>query len=429
MPRPNWFRLFGQDAPTTLFEFREAVRDGTFGDRIGGGNFVANLRAMLNLPPASERPAPLVVRPAEQVARDVPLITEALVARPELGTAADPATPAAAAGHEPQAAPTPGSERVFSIQAGEQLEPGPFLLPRDLDSRVLIGIGENQRAELARAVESALPSGNWAATFLKETYQAADLSEVRFQFDAAGFADLQASGDMALDPRVDTLSLSGDFSAGFLLSEISQQIGRISLQTGSDYVLIAEDGLVRDDGIMIIEGSRLGAGNSLLFDGSAETAGRFAVYGGAGDDIIFGGADNDFLRGGLGSDTLTGGAGADSFIYRNAGESTGANYDILADFNPGTDRIDLPGTVAGFDALRAGTLSDASFSQDLAAALANLGANRAAIFAPDAGALAGTVFLVVDGNGVAGYQEGEDYVFALPGTSLADLAAHTDLFI
>lgn len=428
MPRPILFRLFGQDAPTTLLEFREALRNATFGEQLGGGNFIANIRAMLNLPTPPERLQGLD-RTRDSSSRDFPLIAP-VATPPELRTTADPATPAATAGHEPQAAPTPGNERVFSVQSGEQLEAAPFLLSlRSLDSRTLIGIGENQRAELVRADDAALPSGNWAATFLKEAYQAAELSDVRFQFDAAGFADLQASGGMALDPRVDTLSLSGDFSAGFILSELSQQIGRVSLESGSDYVLIVEDGLVRDDGIMIIEGSRISADNILMFDGSAETGGRFAVYGGAGADIIFGGADNDFLRGGRGSDALTGGAGADTFIYRNAGESTGANYDILADFNPATDLIDLPGTVSGFDALRAGTLSDASFSQDLAAALANLGANRAAIFAPDAGDLAGTVFLVVDGNGVAGYQEGEDYVFALPGTTVANLAGLNDFFV
>ena len=68
-------------------------------------------------------------------------------------------------------------------------------------------------------------------------------------------------------------------------------------------------------------------------------------------------------------------------------------------------------------------------SGDLAAALAGLGAGRAALYAPDAGDLAGTVFLVVDANGVAGYQEGEDYVFALAGTTLGDLSGHTDFFI
>ena len=36
---------------------------------------------------------------------------------------------------------------------------------------------------------------------------------------------------------------------------------------------------------------------------------------------------------------------------------------------------------------------------------------------------------LVLGFGVAGYQAGEDYVFALPATTLADLSAHPDFFI
>ena len=34
------------------------------------------------------------------------------------------------------------------------------------------------------------------------------------------------------------------------------------------------------------------------------------------------------------------------------------------------------------------------------------------------------IFLVVDANGVAGYQEGEDYVFALTGTPLPTSRPH-----
>jgi hypothetical protein len=51
------------------------------------------------------------------------------------------------------------------------------------------------------------------------------------------------------------------------------------------------------------------------------------------------------------------------------------------------------------------------------------------VYAPTAGDLAGTLFLVVDGNGQAGYQPGEDFVFALPGAAPADLGASTAIFI
>jgi len=52
--------------------------------------------------------------------------------------------------------------------------------------------------------------------------------------------------------------------------------------------------------------------------------------------------------------------------------------------------------------------------------LSGLGASQAAWFAPDSGDLAGQIFLIVDANGIAGYQEGGDYVFAVNGAPLAD---------
>ena len=46
---------------------------------------------------------------------------------------------------------------------------------------------------------------------------------------------------------------------------------------------------------------------------------------------------------------------------------------------------------------------------------AGLGANHAILFRPDAGDLEGRTFLVIDTNGVAGYQAGEDMVIHLRG--------------
>jgi hypothetical protein len=42
-----------------------------------------------------------------------------------------------------------------------------------------------------------------------------------------------------------------------------------------------------------------------------------------------------------------------------------------------------------------------------------LGAGHALIFTPASGTLAGDHFLIVDANGVAGYQAGQDFVFLL----------------
>ncbi|WP_025311224.1 calcium-binding protein [Roseicyclus elongatus] len=62
------------------------------------------------------------------------------------------------------------------------------------------------------------------------------------------------------------------------------------------------------------------------------------LLGGAGADLLQGGAGRDLIEDGAGADTLRGGAGADTFIFRADGE-----LDIIADFEPGIDRIDLSG--------------------------------------------------------------------------------------
>jgi|GEM_PF-782074 len=65
-----------------------------------------------------------------------------------------------------------------------------------------------------------------------------------------------------------------------------------------------------------------------------------------------------------------------------------------------TDRGDLLGGV-GLEAIEGGSLSIATFDDDLAAVLTGLERGQAVWFAPDAGDLAGQIFLIVDGNGEA----------------------------
>jgi Ca2+-binding RTX toxin-like protein len=401
------FRLFGPNGPITIAELRAAVRITLFGQDFSDGHVTARLIAL-----TSSTPVPVV--------------------RPALGVDQSHAVQIAETG--PVASADPSDSRLFVIQAGNGNDEQATMLRRaDLEFTFPIGTDSQVLAERERD-DNQMPNGSWTKIFTGHDYAAlaasADgIADYKAVYDAAGFTGLNASGQ-GFSPTADTLNLSGDFSAGFTLSDIGAPIGRVSLTAGNDYVLISDDNFVHGGTMMIIDGSRVGAGNHVMFDGSAETDGRFSFYGSAGNDIVFGGADNDWLWGLGGADVLTGGGGVDTFIYNKVSESTGANYDVLADFNPLADRIDLKGNVTGFDAtLQTGTLSDGSFSHDLASALSGLGANHAALFRPDSGDLAGTVFLVVDANGIAGYQEGEDYVFALPATTLASLAGHTDFFV
>ncbi len=89
-----------------------------------------------------------------------------------------------------------------------------------------------------------------------------------------------------------------------------------------------------------------GDGNDLLDGG----AGNDVLDGGNGDDTLFGGLDHDTLVGGFGNDTLDGGDGNDRLtgelgddVFRH-GMLSGA--DVVLDFDPGHDRLDL--TAYGF---------------------------------------------------------------------------------
>lgn len=79
-------------------------------------------------------------------------------------------------------------------------------------------------------------------------------------------------------------------------------------------------------------------------------AGRDTLYGGGGNDALHGGVGADLLHGGTGTDLLHGGAGCDVFTWgfltrdRPATDTyLGDAADRVADFSPGTDRLDLAG--------------------------------------------------------------------------------------
>lgn len=155
---------------------------------------------------------------------------------------------------------------------------------------------------------------------------------------------------------------------------------------------------------------------SIVVDCSAETNGRVRIYGGHVADTLTGGAADDFFWGGLGGDTLKGNAGFNAFYYESVAESTGSSYDRIDGFVSGTDRIDLQKSVNAIDpTVVGGALNSASFNADLAAAITadQLHFRNAVLFKPDSGTLAGTTFLIIETNGVAGYQADLDHVIQL----------------
>ena len=73
-------------------------------------------------------------------------------------------------------------------------------------------------------------------------------------------------------------------------------------------------------------------------DSLTATALDDVVVGDSGDDVLLGMAGDDLIEDGAGRDTLTGGAGRDTFILRSD-----SDHDIITDFEPGLDKIDLSG--------------------------------------------------------------------------------------
>jgi Ca2+-binding RTX toxin-like protein len=71
--------------------------------------------------------------------------------------------------------------------------------------------------------------------------------------------------------------------------------------------------------------------------------------GNALDNVIAGNSGNNVITGGAGNDTMTGNAGADTFVFATGDTgSTSGHRDLITDFTPGTDKIDLNATLASY---------------------------------------------------------------------------------
>jgi Ca2+-binding RTX toxin-like protein len=221
---------------------------------------------------------------------------------------------------------------------------------------------------------------------------------------------------------IDTVNLDGNYAALILGSLTVTNIENLWLTSGKSYNITSDDGTVAAGQTLNVLGQTLGSGNSVVFNGSAETNGAFAMQGGAGSDTLTGGTGNDVLTGNAGADILTGNAGVDRFVYTGVTQSTSSTYDTINGYVAASDLIDLNVVVTAIDAaISSGTLSTATFDVDLATAVnsLSLAAQRALLFTADAGTLAGQTFLVVDANGIAGYQANADYVINFASADLS----------
>jgi len=228
--------------------------------------------------------------------------------------------------------------------------------------------------------------------------------------DVISFAGGQLNAADKIDggTGTDTVLLNSDYTgANALVMNATTMVNveKLTLLAGHSYTLTTNDVTVSSGQKLTINGAALSASNVLTFNGSAETDGHFIIISG------------------LGADKLTGGAQSDTFTYTTAAQSTSTHYDTITGFKFGTDIFDTPGavgTITGINTkVTSGALSTATFDANLKSAISSsrLGAHHAVLFTPNSGTLSGATFLVVDLNGVAGYQAGADLVIRMNGAS------------
>jgi Ca2+-binding RTX toxin-like protein len=123
------------------------------------------------------------------------------------------------------------------------------------------------------------------------------------------------------------------------LSSLSQRTGEAK---GDSFSSI--EGLTGSDFADRLTGN---AGNNVRNGGSGSDA-LFAL---SGKDTVSGGGGSDTITGGALSDRLSGGAGADFFVYEKISDSGSGSStrDVISDFTPGTDVIDLSAIDANAD--------------------------------------------------------------------------------
>jgi hypothetical protein len=221
----------------------------------------------------------------------------------------------------------------------------------------------------------------------------------------------------------DTVRIEGDYAGAIVLDgELVTGIEVLFFGAGHDYtVRLADDLVIDDDEFLTIASANLLVDDALDISAKGVTTYGLHVAGGQGNDRIVGSNVFDMIDGRGGGDFMQGGGGADHYIWNDVSESTGNAFDTIKGFDADTDRF-LPlfvhsnGVVDGVnETVTQGKLNADNVNKGIKKAIGveQLTADFAVVFQPDAGSLAGEYFLIVDGNGVAGYQTGADLVVYL----------------
>jgi Ca2+-binding RTX toxin-like protein len=157
----------------------------------------------------------------------------------------------------------------------------------------------------------------------------------------AGDDTVNFGGGFRADDRIDggggiedVLFLSGDYSAGLTFAPTTiSRIDRLIVDSAHSYFFTLDNGNVAFDQSMVIDGTRLAAGDRLTVDGSDETSGQLKLEGGAGECIFIGGGGDDSFDAGSGFNAIKGGSGDDTITF-SAGFGTdtvdgGSGFDAM----------------------------------------------------------------------------------------------------
>jgi hypothetical protein len=203
----------------------------------------------------------------------------------------------------------------------------------------------------------------------------------------------------------DTVVLDGVYAPGTNISTLAlDSIEIVKVAAGHSYNLVESGSFYVGN----IDASSLGTGDHLIFDSSGASGGVS-------------------IRSGAGSDYFNVNHVAENVFHYEGIALSGDTRDTISDFNTSTvDKIAFHTVNAVDPVIFGGTLDNANFDSELASAIgaAQLHAGDAVVFNPFNGDLGGNTFLIVDGNGVAGYQAGFDLVIDITGGNFAVIPAN-----
>ncbi|MEO5756397.1 MAG: type I secretion C-terminal target domain-containing protein, partial [Mesorhizobium sp.] len=193
-----------------------------------------------------------------------------------------------------------------------------------------------------------------------------------FKLGSASFATANAVDPFDIKIPVTGTDGDSDTAAGSVTAHLYPTSSTIEGTSGIDTLiatatkttLMGQDG---NDSLTGINGHDTilagGQGNDTL----TGMDGNDILYGGSGNDTLVGGIGIDILYGGSGLNTMTGGAGNDTFVI-DPSKLTAHIADIIADYTPGQDVIDLSdllkslGANAPTNDAQAGASIDVTFS-------------------------------------------------------------------